>query len=182
MGGAVTLTVPVLQTAVGVRVPTIRLGGTVKRVVAVNNGPWGVCVAVLTTGTTHRPISAVCVLGVVTSVVCCIEHLRVAVLVIRTEEVLRLTARGGAVPVPPAVELVREPSSSLQLTVNGLLWGAAVRGGGGCGGVVTIGIALVTDWSAATVSQILVVTAVVEKVEHFWIAFLIIGTEVVLGF
>ena len=55
MGGAVTLAVPVLDTAVGVRIPTTGLGGTVQIVAAVNYGSLGGSDTVVTTGITDWP-------------------------------------------------------------------------------------------------------------------------------
>lgn len=84
-------------------------------------------------------------------------------------------------PVPSAVELVREPAGSLHLAVDMLLGGAAVGGGGGGGGVVTVGITLVTDRAAATVSEVVVVTAQVKEIKHLRVAVLVVRTEEVFS-
>ena len=110
-----------------------------------------------------------------------IEDLRDAVLVVRTEQVFWLTGRGGAVPVPPAVVFVWEPAGPRHSTVDVLLRGTAVRGGGGGGGVLTVSIAVVTLWPAGAVREVVVVTAVVGEVEHLGVSLLVIGTEVVGG-
>ena len=108
-----------------------------------------------------------------------VEHLRVAVLVVRTDEVLGLAGGGGAVPVPPAVVLVRKPARPHLTTVDILLRGAAVRGGGGGGGVLAVRVALVTHRTAGTVGEVGIVTAVVQQVEHLGVSLLIIRADVV---
>jgi len=130
VGGPVALAVPVLDTAVGVWVPAVRLAGAVEWVITVNNLAWSLGHTVLPTRSTDRPLPAVRVLGVVAALVGGVEHLGVAFLIVRTEEVFWLTVRGGAVPVPPAVELVSEPAGPGLLAVDVLLRGAAVGGGG----------------------------------------------------
>ena len=55
MGGAVILTVPVLDTAVGVRIPTTRLLGAVQIMAAVHYGTRGGSDTVVTTGITDWP-------------------------------------------------------------------------------------------------------------------------------
>jgi len=91
VGGAVTLAVPVLDTAVGVRIPTTGLAGAVQIMATVHYGSLGWSDTVVTTGITDRPLATVCVFLVVAAVVGRIKHLRVAVLVIRTQEMFRLT-------------------------------------------------------------------------------------------
>jgi len=180
VGGSVVLTVPVLDTAVGVRIPTTRLFGTIQIMAAVYYGSRGGSDTVVTTGITDWPLATLGVLLVVAAVVSHIKHLRVAVLVIRTEEVLRLTGWCRAVPVSPAVVFVWEPAGPHLLTVDVFLRWAAVRGGGGGRGVVTVTIAVVTHWPSGAVCQVLIVTAVIRQVEHLGVAVLVIGTKVVL--
>ena len=55
MGGSVVLTVPVLDTAVGVRIPTTRLLGAVQIMAAVHYGTRGGSDTVVTTGITDGP-------------------------------------------------------------------------------------------------------------------------------
>jgi len=181
VGGSVTVTVPVLDTAVGVRVPTTRLAGTVQIMAAVHYGSRGWSDTVVTTRVTDWPLATVRVFLVVAALVGDIEDLRDAVLVVRTEQVFWLTGRGGAVPVPPAVVFVWEPAGPRHSTVDVLLRGTAVRGGGGGGGVLTVSIAVVTLWPAGAVREVVVVTAVVGEVEHLGVSLLVIGTEVVGG-
>ena len=109
-----------------------------------------------------------------------IKHLRVPVLVIRTQEMFRLTGWFRAVPISPAVVFVWEPARPRHRAVDILLRGAAVRGGGGGGGVVTVRVTVVTDWPAGAVCEVLIVTPVVHQVEHLGVAVLVIRTEVVL--
>ena len=109
-----------------------------------------------------------------------IKHLRVPVLVVRTQEMFGLTCWCRAVPVSPAVVFVREPARPHHRAVDILLRGAAVRGGGGSGGVVTVRITIVTDGPAGAVCEVLIVTPVVHQVEHLGVAVLVIGTEVML--
>jgi len=181
VGGAVSLAVPVLDTTVGVRIPTTGLAGAVQIVAAVHHGSLARSDTVVTTGVTDRPLTTVSVFLKVAAVVVSIKHLRVAVLVLRTQEMFRLTFWCRAVPVSPAVVFVREPARPRHRAVDILLRGAAVRGGGGGGGVVTVRVTVVTDWPPGAVSEILIVTPVVHQVEHLGVAVLVIGAEVVLG-
>ena len=123
---------PELDAAVGVGVVPVRSDGAVEGVTTV-----GVVihlvVAVLVTLVTDRPGAAVSELLVVAAVVLGVEHHGVALLVVRAEQVLGRveTARLGAVPEPPAVELVREPGEAGVLAPHPLLGRGAVPGGGG---------------------------------------------------
>ena len=214
MGGAVALAVPVLDTAVGVRIPTTGLAGAVQIMAAVNDGTLGWSDTVVTTRVTDwpanqyyylssqsetaaLPLPTVSVFLEVAAVwkindeaelcvclryftVVSIKHLRVAVLVIRTQEMFRLTFWCSAVPVSPAVVFVREPARARHRAVDIFLRGAAVRGGGGGRGVVTVRVTFVTDRPPGAVCEIVIVTPVVHQVEHLGVAVLVIGTEVVL--
>ena len=66
-------------------------------------------------------------LSIVTSHVHSVKHLRVTMLIIRTDEVARLAAR-NTVPVFPAVELVREVSITHSSAVDLVVRGRAVLG------------------------------------------------------
>jgi len=174
------LAVPVLDTAVGVRIPTTRLAGAVQIMAAVHYGSLGGSDTVVTTGIADWPLATVCVFLKVAAVVVSIKHLRVPVLVVRTQEMFGLTCWCRAVPVSPAVVFVREPARPHHRAVDILLRGAAVRGGGGGGGVVTVRITIVTDGPPGAVCEVLIVTPVVHQVEHLGVPVLVIGAEVVL--
>ena len=109
-----------------------------------------------------------------------VKHLRVSVLVVRTEEVLWLAGWCGAVPVPPAVVSVGEPARPHLRAVDVLLRRAAVRRGGGGGGVVAVLVAFVTFGTAGTVGEILIVTPIIRQVVHLGVSLLVIGTDEVL--
>lgn len=174
--------VPVLLTAVGVSVVTIRFAGAVQIMTAVQlsvrAGGW--FVAVLVTLVTDRPIPALSVLKIVAAFVCQVKHLRVAILIIRTEEVLGLCLFVEAMPVPPAVVLVGEPSgthvlAAYPLVIRGAVWGNSWGG-------LTVLIALVAYRSSVTLSVLSKVATVICEVVHFGLPIIIIGTEDMLSF
>ena len=68
VGGPVPVAVPVLDTAVGVRIPTTRLAGAVQVVAAVNYWARGRSDAVVTAGITDWPLTTIGVLLVVAAV------------------------------------------------------------------------------------------------------------------
>ena len=63
VGGAVTLAVPVLDTAVGVRIPTTGLAGAVQIMATVHYGSLGWSDTVVTTGITDRPADQDCIIS-----------------------------------------------------------------------------------------------------------------------
>ena len=63
MGGPVAVAVPVLDTAVGVRVPTTRLGGAVQIMAAVHYGSRGGSDTVVTTRVTDWPADQHCIIS-----------------------------------------------------------------------------------------------------------------------
>jgi len=175
-------TVPVLLTAVGVSVVAIRLAGAVQVMTTVNlpvrAGGW--FVAVLVTLVTDRPIPALSVLKIVAAFICWVKHLGVTFLIIRTEEVLGLCFFVEAMPVPPAVVLVREPSgahvlAAYLLVIRGAVWGNSWGG-------FTVLIALVTYRPSVTLGVLSKVAAVIRKVIHLGVAIIIIGAEDMFSF
>jgi len=174
--------VPVLLTAVGVSVVTIWLAGAVQIMTAVKlsvrAGGW--FVAVLVTLVTDRPIPALSVLKIVAAFVCRVKHFRVAILIIRAEEVLGLCLFVEAMPVPPAVVLVGEPSgthvlAAYPLVIRGAVWGNSWGG-------LTVLIALVAYRSSVTLSVLSKVATVIREVVHLGLPIIIIGTEDMLSF
>ena len=63
VGGAAPLAVPVLDTAVGVRIPTARLAGAVQIMAAVHYGSLGGSDTVVTTGIADWPADQVCIIS-----------------------------------------------------------------------------------------------------------------------
>jgi len=174
--------VPVLLTAVGVSVVTIWLAGAVQVMttvkLSVRAGGW--FVAVLVTLVTDRPIPALSVLKIVAAFVCRVKHFRVAILIIRAEEVLGLCLFVEAMPVPPAVVLVGEPSganvlAAYPLVIRGAVWRNSWGG-------FTVLIALVAYRSSITLSVLSKVATVIRKVVHLGVPIIIIGTEDMLSF
>ena len=92
--------------------------------------------SVLTIGVTlvtDWPTIALGLLGVVAAHEHCVEHLGLAILIIRTDKVAGLAAR-DAVPVLATVELVREVAIAHGRAVDLVVGGRAVLGGAGGGG------------------------------------------------
>merc|ERR1719309_280940 len=126
----------------------------VRTTVGVLAAPLLVLVTVGVTLVTDRPIAAVHPVVPVA-----LHELLVVLEVVVTEEVSALPPE--AVPVLPAVPGVGVPT---VLHVGAVHLVAAVRGGGG--GSLAVLVTLVTDRTFPTVSQLLVVAAIVDEVEH----------------
>ena len=120
------MTDPEVSTAVRVRVVAVGFVVAVQRRRTVSR-----LITVLVTLVTHRSAAAVGEVLVVAAVVLGVEHHGLPVLVVRAEEVLwRVkTAELGAVPEPPAVELVREVEAAGVLAGLPLVGRSAVPGG-----------------------------------------------------
>ena len=172
---------PVLLAAVGVSIVAIRLAGAVQIVTTVKLPVWagGWLVAVLVTLVTHRSIPTLSILKIVAAFVGRVKHLRVSFLIVGTEKVLGLGFFVEAMPVPPAVVLVGEPSGTHVLAAYLLVIRSAVWGNSWGG--FTVLIALVTYRPSITLGVCGIVATIVCEVVHLGVTILVIGTEDMLS-
>jgi len=148
---------PVFGTVILVRVPAIRFSlADSGRMMVVWTTVCTFIVTILVTNVTDRPVTAIHVSIIVTPIL-----YRIVLLVIRTGVMDTLPTR--ALPVFPAVIWVGIPAVRHVGAVHQV---ATVRGGGGT--FLTVLVAFVTDRPLPTVCVLLVVTAIVDKVEHLW--------------
>jgi len=173
---------PVLLTTVRVSIVTIRFARAVQvmSTVYVSVRALGWFVTVLVAIVTDRPVTTVSVLQEVAAIVGCVKHFGVPFVIIRTKEVLRLSFLVEAVPVSPAVVLVREPSGTHILAADLLVFRCAVRRHSRR--VFTVFVALVTDRPAITLGVLGKVASVVCEVVHLRFAVIVIGAQDMFSF
>jgi len=169
--------VPVLDTAVGVSVPTIRLHravhvvATVDRVVSSSTVRPALLVAVIT----DLSLTTVCLSSEVAAIEHEVPHHELPLLVSVAGQVDWLSILLQTVPVLPAVEHVRMVSSSQILAADLLFWRSAVWLGSGS--VLAVVVALITDWSPITLGLLSIVASHVHSVKHLRVTMLIIRTD-----
>merc|ERR1712013_122641 len=119
------------------------------------------------------------ILKIVAAFIGLVKHLRVSFLIVGTEKVLGLGFFVEAMPVPPAVVLVGEPSGTHVLATYLLVIRSAVWGNSWGG--FTVLIALVTYRPSITLGVLGIVATIVCEVVHLGVTILVIGTEYMLS-
>lgn len=168
MSGCATLTVPILDTAVGILPPPSTLLRTVQVMPTVNRR--GRVFTVFITLVTDRPLTTDGVLREVTAVIPGVKHRGLGIVIwFRTESVLWCGLFAEAMPECATVELIWKPARTKILALDMLIIRCAVWWGGGCS--LTFFIAFITDRPPTTLGLLWEVAAHVCCVKHrgFWV-------------
>jgi len=122
------LTMPVFPATEGICIVPIRLVRAVQIMATVHS----IAVTVFVALVTDRSVATCCEIIKVAAVEYQVKHLWFSLVVIRTDNVLRLFVCISTVPVCSAVVLIREKSRSIVLATYLLFWWVAVRWYGWC--------------------------------------------------